>query len=43
MEGGMIVRDWDNRDNSMEIQAYTKIGTAVLTGNNWGYYSLENN
>lgn len=40
MEGGMIVRDWDNRDNSMEIQAYTKIGTAVVTGNNWGYYTI---
>jgi len=41
MEGGMIVKDWENRDNSMEIQAYTKIGAAVLTGNNWGYYSLD--
>ena len=41
MEGGMIVKEWDNRDNSMEIQAYTKIGTAVITGNNWGYYSLD--
>lgn len=41
MEGGTIVREWDNRDNSMEIQAYTKLGTAVITGNNWGYYSLD--
>jgi hypothetical protein len=40
MEGGMIVREWDNRDNSMEIQAYTKIGTAILTGNNWGFYEI---
>ena len=41
MEGGMIVKDWENRDNSMEIQAYTKIGTAVLTGNNWAYCYID--
>lgn len=41
MEGGTIVKDWENRDNSMEIQAYTKIGTAIITGNNWGFYTLD--
>lgn len=41
MEGGMIVDDWKNRDRSMEIQAYTKIGTAVVTGNNWGFYEIS--
>lgn len=42
MEGGTIIRDWDNRDNSMEIQAYTKIGVAVLTYNNWGLVKIVN-
>ena len=35
-EGNTIVDDWTNRDRSMEIQAYKKMGTAIVTGNNWG-------
>ena len=42
MEGGTIIKDWDNRDNSMEIQAYTKVGTAVVTYNNWGLVKIVN-
>ena len=34
-EGNTIVDDWTNRDRSMEIQAYKKMGTAIVTGNNW--------
>ena len=36
LEGNTIVDDWTNRDRSMEIQAYKKMGTAIVTGNNWG-------
>ena len=35
-EGNTIVDDWTNRDRSMEIQAYKKMGTTIVTGNNWG-------
>ena len=38
MEGDTVVEDWKNRDNSMEIQAYKKMGTAILTYNNWAMY-----
>jgi hypothetical protein len=37
-EGQTVVKDWENRDNSMEIQAYKKMGTAIVTYNNWGIY-----
>lgn len=37
-EGDTIVKDWENRDNSMEIQAYKKMGTAIVTYNNWAIY-----
>lgn len=37
-EGDTIVKDWENRDNSMEIQAYKKIGCAIITNNNWCIY-----
>lgn len=40
-EGQTIVEDWKNRDNSMEIQAYKKMGTAIVTGNNWGINTIE--
>lgn len=36
-EGNTIVKEWENRDNSMELQAYKKMGTAIVTGNNWGF------
>lgn len=37
-EGETIVKDWENRDNSMEIQAYKKMGVAILSYNNWAIY-----
>lgn len=37
-EGQTIVKDWENRDNSMEIQAYKKMGIAIVTYNNWAIY-----
>ena len=40
-EGNTIVKDWENRDNSMELQAYKKMGTAIVTGNNWGFNNIK--
>jgi hypothetical protein len=40
-EGPTIVKDWENRDNSMEIQAYKKMGTAIVTGNNWAIHAIK--
>lgn len=40
-EGNTIVDDWINRDRSMEIQAYKKMGTAIVTGNNWGLNTIK--
>jgi hypothetical protein len=40
-EGDTIVKDWENRDNSMEIQAYKKMGVAILSYNNWAIYKNE--
>lgn len=37
-EGGTIVTDVTNRDNSMEVQAYKKFGVAVLSFHNWCIY-----
>lgn len=39
-EGNTIVKEWENRDNSMELQAYKKMGTAIITGNNWGINTI---
>lgn len=38
LEGQTQVHDFENRDNSMEIHAYKKIGAAIMTFNNWGIY-----
>lgn len=38
LEGNTIVKDWENRDNSMEIQAYKKVGVAIMSYHNWGIY-----
>ena len=35
LEGQTIVKDWENRDNSMEIQAYKKLGIAIMSYHNW--------
>ena len=38
MEGGTQIYDAVNRDQSIEINTYRMIGTAILTYNNWGVY-----
>lgn len=38
LEGPTVVKDWENRDNSMELQAYRKYGVAILSYHNWGVY-----
>jgi hypothetical protein len=38
MEGQTQINDFKNRDNSMEIHAYKKIGVGIMTYNNWGVY-----
>jgi hypothetical protein len=40
-EGQTIVKEWENRDNSMELQAYKKMGTAIVTGNNWALHVIN--
>ncbi len=41
LEGPTIMRDYENRDGSMEFYAEKKIGTAILTYYNWGIYKNE--
>lgn len=38
LEGQTQITDFKNRDNSMEIYAYKKMGAAILTHYNWGIY-----
>ena len=39
IEGSPYFREWENRDNSMEIQGYTKIGVGMINRPNyWGIY-----
>ena len=38
MEGETQVRDWQNKDGSMEIHTYKKMGAAILTHHNWAIY-----
>lgn len=38
MEGETQIHDFKNRDNSMEIHLYKKIGVGIMTYNNWGVY-----
>ena len=33
-----MFKDWENRDNSMEIQAYKKVGIAIMSYHNWAVY-----
>ena len=37
-EGATQVYDFVNRDQSMEIHTYRKLGAAILTHHNWGIY-----
>lgn len=36
LEGDTQINDFKNRDNSMEIHAYRKLGVGILTTHNWG-------
>lgn len=38
LEGATQIHDFTNRDNSIEIYAYKKMGCAVLTNYNWAIY-----
>lgn len=38
LEGPTIMHDFQNRDASMEVYAYKKMGAAILTYHNWGIY-----
>jgi len=38
LEGATQIHDFTNRDNSIEIYAYKKMGCAILTNYNWGIY-----
>ena len=38
LEGATQIRDHENKDNSMEVFAWKKMGCAILTHNNWAMY-----
>lgn len=38
LEGATQINDFKNRDNSMEINIYKKMGTAILTHYDWAIY-----
>lgn len=38
LEGGSLIRDYQNRDGSTEIYAEQKMGAAILAHHNWGIY-----
>lgn len=38
LEGATQINDFKNRDNSLEVYAYKKMGCAILTHYNWGIY-----
>ena len=38
LEGATQIHDFVNRDNSLEVYAYKKMGCAILTHYNWGVY-----
>lgn len=42
LEGPTQIYDQKNRDNSMEIYCYRKMGAAILTHYNWGVYENMN-
>lgn len=37
-EGDTVVDDFRGRDRTMEVEAYKKVGVAILTTNDWGVY-----
>ena len=38
LEGATQIRDHENKDNSMEVYAWKKMGCAILTYHNWAMY-----
>ena len=38
LEGQTQIRDHENKDNSMEVYAWKKMGCAILTHHNWAIY-----
>lgn len=38
LEGATQIRDHENKDNSMEVYAWKKMGCAILHHNNWAIY-----
>ena len=38
LEGATQIRDHENKDNSMEVFAWKKMGVAILTHHNWAMY-----
>ena len=38
LEGATQIRDHENKDNSMEVYAWKKMGCAILTHHNWAIY-----
>ena len=38
LEGATQIKDFVNRDNSLEVYAWKKMGSAILTYHNWGIY-----
>ena len=38
LEGATQVRDWENKDGSMEIHFYKKMGAGILATRNWAIY-----
>ena len=38
LEGATQIRDFTNRDNSLEVYAYKKMGCAIITYHNWALY-----
>lgn len=41
LEGATQIRDHENKDNSMEVYAWKKMGCAILTHHNWAMYKNE--
>ena len=38
LEGATQIRDHENKDNSMEVFAWKKMGAAILSNHNWAMY-----
>ena len=38
LEGATQIRDHENKDNSMEVYAWKKMGCAILSNHNWAMY-----